>query len=117
MESHTFHHSDLQMLPCITVTFVSPEGVPESPATMSGIQKIETDFCQNYGMIKLTYIRYFLSGDFSDLTVKCQDDTYKVHKVVLASQSRFFEAAVSNGFQVNVQIIFPCPSNPQPAKY
>ena len=34
-----------------------------------------------------------LSGEYSDLTITCGPDTYKVHKAIVCSQSSFFSKA------------------------
>lgn len=34
-----------------------------------------------------------LSGEYSDLTITCGPDTYKVHKAIVCSQSTFFSKA------------------------
>ncbi|KAL8959986.1 MAG: hypothetical protein Q9193_003239 [Seirophora villosa] len=42
---------------------------------------------------------YYASGCFTDLTIVCEGHEFKCHKVVVCSQSGFFEAACTNGFQ------------------
>ncbi|PVI05400.1 hypothetical protein DM02DRAFT_668342 [Periconia macrospinosa] len=37
------------------------------------------------------------SGEYSDLTITCGDDTYKVHKAIVCKRSEFFKRAVSFG--------------------
>jgi len=39
------------------------------------------------------------SGRYSDLTIKCQEREFKVHKAVVCMQSSFFEACVDGGFR------------------
>lgn len=39
-------------------------------------------------------------GKYSDLTISCEGIDFKVHRVVVCSQSSFFDAAVSSGFRV-----------------
>lgn len=34
-----------------------------------------------------------LSGEYSDFTITCQGDTYKVHKAVVCARSGFFKRA------------------------
>jgi hypothetical protein len=38
-------------------------------------------------------VSLFLSGEYSDLTITCGPDTYKVHKAIVCSQSSFFSKA------------------------
>lgn len=40
------------------------------------------------------------SGEFSDLTVKCGDETFAVHRMILLPASKVFAAACSGGFKV-----------------
>ncbi|KAF2813481.1 uncharacterized protein BDZ99DRAFT_257188 [Mytilinidion resinicola] len=39
------------------------------------------------------------SGEFSDLQIRCRDVTYKVHRVILCTQIKFFHNACSRGFK------------------
>lgn len=39
------------------------------------------------------------SGEYSDLTIVCEDHKFSVHKVVVCSQSKVFAAAVKKGFK------------------
>ena len=40
------------------------------------------------------------SGEYSDLTILCEDQTFSVHKVVVCSQSKVLAAAMKKGFKV-----------------
>lgn len=40
------------------------------------------------------------SGEYSDLTLLCEDQTFSVHKVVVCSQSKVLAAAMRKGFKV-----------------
>jgi len=40
------------------------------------------------------------SGDYSDLAIKCGDDIYKVHKLIVCTRSEFFARAVKFGGKV-----------------
>lgn len=40
------------------------------------------------------------TGKYSDFTIKCEGHQFKVHQVIVCSQSPFFDAAVCGGFQV-----------------
>ncbi|KAL9008820.1 MAG: hypothetical protein Q9173_006097 [Seirophora scorigena] len=43
--------------------------------------------------------RYYDTGRFTDLTIVCEGHEFQCHKVVVCSQSKFLEAACTNGFQ------------------
>ena len=55
--------------------------------------------------ISLVAIDILLSGEYSNLTINCKDHQFKVHRVIFCSQSTFFDAAISGGFQVSIIII------------
>ncbi|CAD6583217.1 MAG: hypothetical protein ASARMPRED_001263 [Alectoria sarmentosa] len=40
------------------------------------------------------------SGEYSDLTILCEDQTFSVHKVVVCSQSKVLAAAMKKGFKL-----------------
>jgi BTB/POZ domain-containing protein len=40
------------------------------------------------------------SGKYSDLTVHCEDNTWKVHKLVMCTHSKFFVKACDGEFMV-----------------
>lgn len=40
------------------------------------------------------------SGEYSDLTILCEDQNFSVHKVVVCSQSKVLAAAMKKGFKV-----------------
>ncbi|CAF9907283.1 hypothetical protein IMSHALPRED_005490 [Imshaugia aleurites] len=46
--------------------------------------------------------RLFNSGDYFDLTVKCVDHEWKVHRAVLCPRSKFFTNACKDGFQEGI---------------
>ena len=47
--------------------------------------------------------RLFKSGTLSDFEIVCGEDHYKVHKVVLYSQSKYFAKVFSGNFKVMPQ--------------
>ena len=49
---------------------------------------------------ELTSIRAMESGEYSDLTILCEDQKFSVHKVVVCSQSKVLAAAMKRGFKV-----------------
>ena len=49
---------------------------------------------------KLISSRVMKSGEYSDLTILCEDQTFSVHKVVVCSQSKVLAAAMKKGFKV-----------------
>lgn len=46
---------------------------------------------RDFSLIHTVSLR--LSGEYSDLTITCGPDTYKVHKAIVCSQSSFFSKA------------------------
>lgn len=44
----------------------------------------------------------FNDEKYSDLTIKCNDEAFKVHRIVLASRCDFFELCCSGGFAVSM---------------
>ena len=42
----------------------------------------------------------FHQGKFSDITVKCREREWKLHRVILASQSKFFDVCCGGEFKV-----------------
>ncbi|KAF2142631.1 uncharacterized protein K452DRAFT_318219 [Aplosporella prunicola CBS 121167] len=46
----------------------------------------------------LSLLPALTSGKFSDLTIRCGEYAWKVHKVVLCTHCKFFDNACSNGF-------------------
>ena len=50
--------------------------------------------------MKLISIRAMESGEYSDLTILCEDEKFSVHKVVVCSQSKVLAAAMKKGFKV-----------------
>src|SRR5947207_15393716 len=41
------------------------------------------------------------SGKYSDLTLTCGDDEYRVHRAIVCPHSAFFEAACGGDFAIN----------------
>ena len=41
------------------------------------------------------------SSKYSDLTIHCGSDVYKVHRAIICSRSDFFAAACDSGFKVH----------------
>ncbi|KAF2469470.1 uncharacterized protein BDR25DRAFT_289037 [Lindgomyces ingoldianus] len=41
-------------------------------------------------MLSLTILRHFEDAQFSDLVVRCRDDEYHVHRVIMCSHSQWF---------------------------
>ena len=41
-------------------------------------------------------------GKYSDLTLMCQDEEFKIHRNIVCAQSPVFAAAVDGGFKVCV---------------
>ncbi|KAF2434943.1 hypothetical protein EJ08DRAFT_722179 [Tothia fuscella] len=59
---------------------------------------IGTYTCSTCGGI--TFFRIFGNGKYADLTIFCQDQTYRVHEVVLCGQCEFFAKACDGEFKV-----------------
>lgn len=51
------------------------------------------------------------SGAYSDLTITCGSDTYKVHKVIVCGRSEFFARAVSFGGQESQSNVIDLPED------
>jgi hypothetical protein len=51
--------------------------------------------------IILTHSRLLTSGAYSDLTITCGSDTYKVHKNIVCERAEFFARAVNFGGEVS----------------
>lgn len=70
--------------------------------------KLSTSSCSNLKWLNTTNttnISLLESGDFSDLTITCQGNTFNVHKSVVCFQSRFFSNAVKQGaFKVSMEV-------------
>lgn len=47
---------------------------------------------------------FYDSGQFADLTITCGREEFRCHKIVLCSQSEFFNAACTSGFNVSMLI-------------
>lgn len=50
----------------------------------------------------LTKNSFYDSGQFTDLTITCGSEEFQCHKIVLCSQSKFFKAACTSGFNVSL---------------
>lgn len=61
-------------------------------------------------MSRLNFEICLASGEFSDFTVRCGSDAWKVHRVIVCSQSKWFQAACTGDFQVFCmkQYRWPC---------
>jgi len=44
------------------------------------------------------------SGEYSDLAIKCGDDVYKVHKLIVCTRSEFFACAMKFGGKVRMNL-------------
>ena len=53
---------------------------------------------------ELISIRAMESGEYSDLTIVCEDQKFSVHKVVVCCQSKVLAAAMKKGFKVMQKI-------------
>lgn len=43
----------------------------------------------------------FLSGKYSDTTIRCGSEEWKVHRSIICQRSRFFAAACDGDFKVS----------------
>jgi len=50
-------------------------------------------------LLSRLFLRLFLTGNYSDLTIVCGAKRYPVHRALLATRSPFFEGACRNGFR------------------
>ena len=46
----------------------------------------------------------FMEDRFSDVTIVCQDMTFKAHRAIICTQSDFFDAALKHGSKVGCSI-------------
>ena len=49
-----------------------------------------------------SHCRVFESGQYSDLKIKCGVKEFLVHKAIVCTQSKVFQAAIGEGFEVRV---------------
>jgi hypothetical protein len=54
---------------------------------------------------RLMLYRYFKANEFSDLDITCNDQIYRVHKLVLCTRSQFFANAIK--FPGKVRAVHP----------
>lgn len=52
------------------------------------------------GQHRASDLKLLESGNFADVTVTCGDKSWKVHKIILCSRSKWFEKALTGGFKV-----------------
>ncbi|KAL8643847.1 MAG: hypothetical protein Q9226_008081 [Calogaya cf. arnoldii] len=71
--------------------------LPSTGALPSGIKEYVNATSGN--MITMLMISSFYDlGKLTDLTIKCGSEEFRCHKIVVCSQSKFFEAACTSGF-------------------
>lgn len=46
----------------------------------------------------------FMEDRFSDVTIVCQEMTFKAHRAIICTQSCFFDAALKHGFKVRCSV-------------
>lgn len=73
-----------------------PQGT--SLSLKGGMQKYDSTLSTKE--MKLISSRVMESGEYSDLTILCEDQEFSVHKVVVCSQSKVLAAAMKKGFKV-----------------
>ncbi|KAL8685152.1 MAG: hypothetical protein Q9218_007945 [Villophora microphyllina] len=62
--------------------------------------------------------QYYKEGRFTDLIITCQGQKFECHKIVICTQSKFFEAACSNGFKESSSSVVDLPEdNPKYIKF
>jgi hypothetical protein len=49
----------------------------------------------------LTIVRLFNDPEYSDLELRCEDRTWKVHRVIVCGRCKFFKACVDRHFKVS----------------
>ncbi|CAN9445098.1 unnamed protein product [Alternaria alternata] len=52
-----------------------------------------------------------ISGEYSDLTIQCGDDVYKVHKVVVCTRAGFFARAIKFGGKEALENVINLPED------
>jgi hypothetical protein len=60
-------------------------------------------FAASQGQLKLLQ-----SGDFSDFTILCRDQEFRVHRVVICAESDFFITMCKSAFKVLSSMIHTC---------
>ena len=107
------HHEQIQ-LPANAASKLAPEGEKAFPSQYSKDSTQSTSLSLMRGMqgyvfrldvkTKLISIRAMESGQYSDLTIVCEDQKFSVHKVVVCTQSKVLAAAMKKGFKVMQKI-------------
>lgn len=77
-----------------------PRANSRSPFTPSKVAKAVQDLS---ALNKPTprFAKYYKDGTFADATIVCNGRQWKVHKLVLASRSEYFEKAFTGPFKVS----------------
>ncbi|KAF4443092.1 hypothetical protein FACUT_1646 [Fusarium acutatum] len=82
-----YHGSYLPAISDLTTTLLhsAPQRISASMAAQSAQSQALVDLLK--------------TGDYSDLTISCGQDQYRVHKAIICPRSHFFEAACSGEFK------------------
>ena len=83
--------TSLLQTPILSSTTISTK-TTKSPANMPNLH--QTDLVSSLSDL-------FTSSKYSDLTIRCGSDLYKVHRAVVCQRSQFFAAACDSGFKVH----------------
>ena len=101
-------------LPANAASKLGPEGEKACPCHSSKASPQSTSLSLRRGMQRYVFrldvqtelisIRAMKSGEYSDLTILCENKKFFGHKVVVCSQSKVLAAAMKKGFKVMQEI-------------
>ncbi|CVL07630.1 uncharacterized protein FMAN_14507 [Fusarium mangiferae] len=66
---------------------------------------------QYYGMLDKSLLELYRTGLYSDLTITCQGNTYRVHKAIVCPRSTFFTAACNGNFKESLEGMINLPDD------
>lgn len=82
----------------VLLLFFDPEATNTSPRTTASLINMTTI---HHNELVNSLSNLFGSSKYSDLTIRCGSDLYKVHRAVICQRSDFFAVACDSGFKVH----------------